>query len=253
MRIPGGRSVWSTQADPSVSLEQLVKFTGESVRLPPTVMELLARLHSSKNLLGRVTVRGGHEGEQQTADLYLALFRDPYARYYGTRNDHDDLYEALEGAGTERLLIRAYIREVDGPSMRFLAFDASELRPTDDLAMDSYTDEEHAWLLTTEKGRFGEHAEELHEALDAWNGEKGERPKLQNLKLIHGQSVLDLQAIEMPLDCTLREARAFAERLKDVMGTSPTVHSAPRQDKQRRGVSSEYESVSRMAQRLRRK
>ncbi|WP_288482411.1 hypothetical protein [uncultured Deinococcus sp.] len=186
MRLPGGRSIWSAHDKPPVTLKQFVKSTGEQVRLPTSVAELLGQLHRSRELLGRVTVHGGQEGEQKTADLYLKISRHPYARCAGLQANHDDLYEALEGAGTERLLIRAHIREIDGPMMRFLALDDSELMPTDSLAPDAFTDEEEAWLLTTEE-----------EVL-------GERPRLQYLRLIRGRHGLTLQAVEMPLCCTLK-------------------------------------------------
>lgn len=242
---------WSPNGEQPITIGRLVKATGMPVRLPPSVAELLAQLHRSRSLLGRVTVHGGQEGEQKTADLHLKLARYAYARRSGLQTDHDDLYEALEGAGTARLLIRAHIREIEGPATRFLALDDSELRPTDGLAPDAFTDEEEAWLLTTGEEVLGEYAEEVHEALDTWEEEQGERPRLQNLKLIRGRHGLDLQAIEMPLSCTLRGAQEFAARLNAALGVSLAVQLAPRHAELPRGAGGEYESVTVMARRLR--
>lgn len=241
----------SMSSDRPMTARDVLKFKGEAVRLPPIVVELLADLLSRRRMLTRATVQVSTEDGQKVADLHLRLARGR-GQYFGAGYSDDDLYEALEGAGSERLLIRAHFTDVPAPEHRLLGLDDSELLPTADLPPEDCAAEDEAWLLVTEHQVFTEKADDLFDVLEVWEEGGAASPRLQYVKLMQGDRYQDFLGIELPLSATLKEARVLAARLGEAVGAELTVHLAPRQARYRSGTANQYESVRDMARRLRR-
>lgn len=242
--FPGGGEV-----PRELTSRDLVDF-GEhaQIRLPAALIHALAKLRQDHSVLCRAALQMGEEAGQKVAHLTLKVV--PWC--LNDRETVDAIYEAVEGAGTERLMIRAHLVPQNVVYQRDLTLDADELFDTVGRGPDERADPEEAWVVTTLGEMFDDHFEETDSIISAWQVDCGiaELPHLMTMKVLAGRQVAEHHAVELPEATSLGQARVLAQRLgaaremgMDVMLTQRTYEPPAR-------PTSVYESVREMAQRL---
>lgn len=239
---------WPTQTPLTVT--DLVDF-GEHTppRLPTAVVRVLTELRHQGVTRSRARLTLADDETQPTAHLALKIapytLRDP--------NAVDEIYEALEGASTERLAIRAHLTQQNVPEPFSIPFNAAELLDTTTLSPVALAPAGDAWLVITMDDLFQVNFQETDALLDSWQSESGlPAPRLfERLVIISGRQQAEHHAVELPEVTSLAAARDLAEQIRTALGFTVNVVQAPRQDEPAGKRASLYESARDMARRLR--
>lgn len=242
--FPGGGDV-----PRELTSRDLVDF-GEhaQIRLPAALIHALAKFRQDHSVLCRAALQMSEEADQQVAHLTLKVV--PWC--LNNLETVDAIYEAVEGAGTERLTIRAHLVPQNVVYQRDLTLDSDELFDTVGRGPDERTDPEEAWVVTTLGEMFDDHFEETDSIISAWQIDCGiaELPHLMAMKVLAERQLAEHHAIELPEGTSLGQARLLAQRLGTAREMGMDVVLAQRTYEPPARPISIYESAREMAQRL---
>lgn len=253
VRWPGLSRWYHPRTEPrDLTLSELVDVGPHAgTRLPTALQRALAALRRQQTTFTRATLQVTDEGGQAVAHLTLKVA----AECLQDLEKVDEMYEAIEGASTSRLTIRAHLIPLNIPEMHDLPVDADELLPTTDRPAGDVADPEDAWLLYTLGELYDDHFSDTDQVLTSWQADAGLTDPLQLLVLqvVSGRQKAEAHAVQLPEVATLAQARMLTEQLasgRDDLSLSlvatPRISTPPA-----RRPGSVYESAREMARRFR--